>query len=72
MKDNPAVNFKTFTNNLKEKKITKDQDAQFMRKGKSGSWKEYINEDMAHEIDRWTQNEIAGSDYDLNTLLVTK
>ena len=35
----------------------------FMRKGKSGSWREQMSEEMAKEVDRWTAKMLADSSY---------
>lgn len=34
-----------------------------MRKGKSGSWREQMTEELAKEVDRWTAKMLAESSY---------
>lgn len=35
----------------------------FMRKGKSGSWREQMSEELAKEVDKWTAKMLAETSY---------
>lgn len=62
MKDNPSVNFDSITHTLKEKNICKDVNANFMRKGKSGSYKEFMTDDVAEKVDTWSKEILKNSE----------
>lgn len=49
MSSNPSVNYKHWD----DLGIRKKGEAQFLRKGKVGDWKNYFNEETNSQFERW-------------------
>jgi estrone sulfotransferase len=61
MKNNPAVNYEAAIEiNHRLKLVT--EDGHFMRSGQVGNYKEAMSPEIIEEFDRWTQENLAGSD----------
>ncbi|XP_065352500.1 luciferin sulfotransferase-like [Cloeon dipterum] len=63
MKANKSINGDEVVKLLRSKKICSDGDYGFIRKGKSGSWKEEISAELAKEVDEWSLTQIRGTEY---------
>lgn len=64
MKENPAVNYKEFTDACKKMDLcTDDQEGTFLRKGEVNNWKNYMSPEMSARFDRWTEENLKGSSF---------
>ncbi|CAH4037214.1 sulfotransferase 1C4-like [Pieris brassicae] len=56
-KNNPSVNF-----DLMKKIGLMHTDKEFVRKGKTGGWREYFDEEMTAEADKWIEENLRDTD----------
>ncbi|KAK8398215.1 hypothetical protein O3P69_003852 [Scylla paramamosain] len=59
MKDNPATNNETFL----DAPNTTSQKIKFMRKGKTGDWKNHLTEEQVRAFKEWTERYLESSDF---------
>ncbi|XP_021926131.1 sulfotransferase family cytosolic 1B member 1-like isoform X2 [Zootermopsis nevadensis] len=62
MKNNPSVNYEAAIEINRRFKLT-PADGHFMRSGQVGNYKEAMSPKIIGEFDRWTQENLAGSDF---------
>lgn len=55
MAANPAINLETILNR------NNGPDTKFIRKGKVGDWKNYMNEDLSQKFDEWIEKNSKGT-----------
>lgn len=66
MKDNRAVNYKSFVEtSVKDGEIDPEvaEKKKFMRAGRVGSYKEEMSEEMNEMFDRWIEKNVSGTDF---------
>lgn len=63
MKNNLSVNLEPHLKFLNDNKICESKNEIFMRKGKTGSYKEEISQQMEEAFDKWTQENLQGTDF---------
>lgn len=64
MAANPAINLQHI---LRQRGINGDDpDNKFIRKGKVGDWRNYMNKDLAQRFDKWTEKNLQGSTLEFN------
>jgi estrone sulfotransferase len=61
MKNNPAVNYEAAIEFNRRFNLT-PADGNFMRSGQVGNYKAVMSPEIIGEFDRWTQENLAGSD----------
>ena len=59
--DNFSKNEAVNKNDLKAKGVFKEE-GNFIRKGKTGDWKNHFSPELNERIDRWIQANLAGTD----------
>jgi estrone sulfotransferase len=61
MRNNPSVNYEAVMEINRKFKLT-PADGHFMRSGQVGNYKEAMSAELILEFDRWTQENLAGSE----------
>jgi hypothetical protein len=61
MKNNPSVNYEAAIEINRRFNLT-PADGHFMRSGQVGNYKEAMSPELIEEFDRWTQENLAGSE----------
>jgi len=64
MKKNPALNLVPILA-MMEKQPSKDET--FIRKGKVGDWKNYMSEELSAKFDKFTEENLKGTDLAFET-----
>lgn len=68
MKKNPALNLEPILA-MMEKPVSSEEnpDETFIRKGKVGDWKNYMSKELSEKFDRFTEENLKGTDFAFET-----
>lgn len=67
MAANPSVNME---NMLSDRSRQEDPNYKFIRKGKIGDWMNYMSKDLSQRFDKWTEENLRGTDLQFRTDVV--